>query len=972
MRINLFSPVVLLLLVGALAGCGSGSGSGSGSGTGSNGGSGGTGGGPSFQPRPFPGDFAVTPPMPGVSRYLPANVVYDAQLKEFFFSNSAMNEVEVYSTVDGHRVGAISVPGPFGLSLSPDGSELAVGTTTPYIYFANPATLHVTSQVLVPASVLDPKSGFEPVMPYLMASGPMLIGTFDPRSTSGSYSNAISSGSGSLISFDRGSDTFAQASPNGPGSVVSSAVPSRSLDGNYLAVETGGQTGFQLAVYSASTQTYVGFSPGQYGLLSVAANPDGSQFATSGTPTFGSGQFITFWDRTGQQQSQYASTQSNILYSRDGKYLYVREQSDVLALDAKTGLASGYQGLTIAGSTQVGVLWDVDETNRVYGNVGLSAFVASVANLQSTAPVMPVFNEMAFGFSYGNPNEGPLSGGTDVQFIPGNGGAGSADGISSTTEAYFGSTPATKDVVAPYPSSSDGFSFLTATAPPTATNGPVTVLLTDANNNAALIPRAYSYGPHAQWIDPSAVSPNGTNGVTLVADGIDPFQFNNPNVAIDGVVQVVVPSSVRGGPFWNSLILNTMGINPGWRDVKIYLQDGTSETTKNMVQVLAKDVTLSSLAYTSAVYDTSRDRFYLTGADNTVAVFDPESQTLLQPMTSSTISSGAVLGSVALTPDSSKLLVSDPTDQSVVVFDLTSGTSTSVSVLLASDQPALIMAPMPVVALSGNRAFVLLTPWGQNQLREIDLTQMKVTVRTDWRNPGSSPLNEQSMTASSDGSMALLSATSGAGIPPYSVWRYDAATDAFGPSNVENNAGGYFLAANADGSVENIGVLMLDRNQLPLVPIQYAGNNSRLTASGGLLYRADTNVGIVDTRNGRLLLSTPYFGATAKALAIDPTGTKFLACAGTSLRYFELAVVPLAVGTISPANATQGSSITVSGDGFVSGTTALIGGKSAICSTIDSQTINCVVPDVNTGLEPMTLRNPDGQTYSIEGAVNVQ
>jgi hypothetical protein len=39
---------------------------------------------------------------------------------------------------------------------------------------------------------------------------------------------------------------------------------------------------------------------------------------------------------------------------------------------------------------------------------------------------------------------------------------------------------------------------------------------------------------------------------------------------------------------------------------------------------------------------------------------------------------------------------------------------------------------------------------------------------------------------------------------------------------------------------------------------------------------------------------------------------------------------------------------------------------------VDDQTLNCVVPNVNAGLAPMTLSNPDGQTYSLEAAVNIQ
>ncbi len=92
-------------------------------------------------------------------------MVYDSSLKEFFFSNPAMNEVEVYLSVDGHRVGAVTVPGAMGLSLSPDGS-LLIGSSTPYLYLVDPAALHVTGQVEVPAALLVPVFGLEPTLPF--------------------------------------------------------------------------------------------------------------------------------------------------------------------------------------------------------------------------------------------------------------------------------------------------------------------------------------------------------------------------------------------------------------------------------------------------------------------------------------------------------------------------------------------------------------------------------------------------------------------------------------------------------------------------------------------------------------------------------------------------------------------------------------------------------------------------------------
>jgi WD40 repeat protein len=949
MKFDRYSAVLTILVLAAFSGCGGGNGSGS---TGGGGGGGGT--PPPFQARPFPGDFFALPPETEFALRLPefpANVVYSSKLKEFFFSNNALNEVEAYSSVDGHRLGAVTIPGAMGLSLSPDGTQLAVGTMTPQIYFVDPAALHVTGRVEVPTSVMDPATGYAAVMPFLMAAGPMLVEAAPP----GTFLN----GGGDLLSYNPGTGDFAMANPPGIFQGVSGAVPARSLDGNYLAIPTLVSGGSQMTVYSAQSQTYIGSTPIVYSLSSVAANPDGSQFAMVSVPIFGMAQTVTFWNRNMQQQGVYATANSSIVYSRDGRHLYIRETTDVLSLDAQTGIVAGFQGLA---PPRQGILWDTDESSRVYGIAGPGAFVASVTQLQSAAPQLQLSS--LDGISLGIPDEGPLSGGTQVQFVPAvPGPTQSSDAILSSMEAYFGTTPATKDVVGP--SATGTYNILTATSPAASANGPVTVLLTDGNGDAEFFPGFFSYGPHVHWIDPSAVSPAGGTVSRFRADGIQENLANNPSVSYGGAAAgVTLPS-----PYPQLISVSAPSGTPGWADLKISLADGTSETTKNSVQYLAQDVTLASATYTSIVYDSTRDRFYLTGADNTVGLFDPATRTLLQPIRSQAVSTGAVFASLALTPDNSKLLVSNPTDHSLVVFNLADNTSTAVNVLLASDGAATVGSPMPVVALTGNRALVLLPQLARNQVRQIDFAQMTVTVRTDVKPGPLFSVAPSTMAASSDGSTVLLGGSNGSN-PPYYVWRYDTGTDTF---SAPVTSSGNSVAVNEDGTVLGAGFFTLDQNLLPVVPL-IAAYTGLLPGTGALQYSVPNNVQIVDSRSGRRLLSVgPLSGnGSLTGFAVDPSGRKILLSGINSLTYYELSVVPLAVATVTPITAAPGASVTIRGSGFVAGTTAKIAGKSTSCSLVDARTLQCAVPEANAGLAPMTLSNPDGQTYALEAAVNVQ
>lgn len=120
------------------------------------GGSGGSRGsaGHSFKPRPFPGDFFVRLSPQAGNGYAAAEAS-DPALKEVFVSDAITHAVEVYSTVDAHQMGASSVPGPAGLSFSPDFSNLVIGMITPYICTTDPVAPRLTGQIAIPASYLS-------------------------------------------------------------------------------------------------------------------------------------------------------------------------------------------------------------------------------------------------------------------------------------------------------------------------------------------------------------------------------------------------------------------------------------------------------------------------------------------------------------------------------------------------------------------------------------------------------------------------------------------------------------------------------------------------------------------------------------------------------------------------------------------------------------------------------------------------
>ena len=947
---------------------------------------------PAFQPRPFTGDFFMRLPTAASDGPIPA-AVYDQALKEIFVSDPNFNSVEVYSTVDGHKVGEVSIPGPAGLGFTPDFSKLYVGTITPDVYIVDPAALHVTGRIAFPASMLTFSPGatgatLMPVMPYPMADGSLMLGM---GYTSQSSSAAVLVGVEGLVRYDAASGAFTPANP-GPSNL--GADPARSLDGKYLFVYGFGSASYELLLYSSATQGYLPVSAqAPSGAAFLAANADGSKFAV-----VDNNWNVTFVNANLQTQAQYSSARALkcAIFSRDGKYLYTtNDLNNVVALDTQAGTPVEYFSVALGSNPFPTSLVDVDETHHAFGLTPGGLYVVDASHGQAAPPtVVPLFWGIAS--TQANPNVGPLVGGTQVQFIPAPLGAGSADGIANSMEAYFGTVPATNDVVGPYPSSSNGENFLTSTTPPAKNPGPVSVVLTDANNNTVLLPDAFTYGPHILRVQPNAAVAG--DQVTIYAYGLGFFDLSDIRVTIGGT-QVNMAGATLNSYASNDYPEQAVTVpvppgTPGWADVVLTTSNGT-DTLKRGMQYLKKEAQVTGGQYEFAAYDAVRDVFYLTGGGNNVAVFNPNTQAFGPPLQSTSISAGAVLQELVLTPDNSKLLVVDPKDRSVIVFDLAAGTSTAVNVGLASDPTGTQVQPITVVAAANNRAFVSVTPCVTSPVRQIDLTSMQVSGRPDAGfSCGTYVTYPEYGRASADGSKILYAGSSGQefGLQPSGpeyIWSYNAASDTFaGPVIVGDTPWVSGLAAvDGDGGITALAQGTLDQRLLPSVPIVQPGFDARLNDTGSLLYSTGTDgsrIAVSDTRNGRLQVQLavqnrssgngppiPIIGGP-QPLAIDPSGSKILGALQNGVGYFELSVVPLAVGPVSPANASVGGMIQLRGSGFVGGITATIGGKAAICSVVNSETLSCTVPNLVAGATAISLTNPDGQTYSLENALVVQ
>jgi hypothetical protein len=123
--------------------------------------------------------------------------------------------------------------------------------------------------------------------------------------------------------------------------------------------------------------------------------------------------------------------------------------------------------------------------------------------------------------------------------------------------------------------------------------------------------------------------------------------------------------------------------------------------------------------------------------------------------------------------------------------------------------------------------------------------------------------------------------------------------------------------------------------------------------------------------------TTDVDGLHGSFFATDENGERLFAITSTDgtaqkagITVVQLANVPLGIGTLTPASgpAAGGTTLTIRGSGFLSGTTVTIGGNSASVTFKDMNTLTVVTPAVTAGPQRVTITNPDGETVSLDAA----
>ncbi len=906
----------------------------------------------------------------------PNDAVYDATRKLVFVTLEGLNEVVVLSSTDGHRVATIPAELPVGIDETPDGSEVLVGSQSPFLTIINPNTLQVVARVPGPVP----------------ASHPTTVSYDYPE-----YVAALSNGDALLLAEEPfqlvwhiylwNPTTGAMTLEDQTG--FSAQGMQRSADYSTVLFSGVSSAGQAAELYTAATDTFTGPAampgPGQF-----AISPDGSQIVAVG----GQNQPTILYNN---QFSPVASinlgtdSTSGAIYSLDGSRVYVAASFGfpaVAVLDATNASLLGVvPDFQVNGVMNAETPLAIDETGMLFDG-GMDG----LALLDVSSP----------GF-FKLPTPGPfdvqpsllsLSSATQAQL------SGAGFSSNDSYNVYFGAPPASPNTLQASSVSYQSSQSLNLTAPKGTASGTVDVTLTRSDGWFEDMPDTASYGPQVLFIDTNAGPTSGGSTVWIYGYG---FPSSGTTVTIGGnpatITQVLQPGFLSPFPFPMDLLqLTTSPGNAGPADVEVSTPSGSTTVAGGFQYLASAQVFPVAGALDDIIYDQPRQRLYVTNQDhNQVDVFDLGSSSFLTPIPVGNQPTG-----LALTPDGSLLAVINSGDGTVSVIDPTKMqvTATYPVVTTADEDPntcggvAFNVAPVEphrmLVDVDCKDALV----GGVIHLLDLDTGSLSCTGVAGCDSTGVNIAFDSglvAMASTPDGSEVLLTDISQISGQPVGLLNFVTNTLTTAPDEVAHDA-----AVDADANLFMDGFYVRNAGLDPVsvlgdVPYYDAAGDSfnnltseKLNPSGSLLFLpqglpvSGNGVGegmdIFDVHTGRLAMRVALpepLQPCLNSIALDETGTKMFLISQSGITIAQLAAAPLSIATVNPSSAGAGAQVTIRGSGFANGATVTFGTTNEPTTFVDGQTLQATVPNLPAGSVRVTVTNPDGKFYSFDDAFSV-
>jgi len=924
------------------------------------------------------------------------HISYDPAHQLVFVANRAMNRVEVFSSTTASRVAQVSVPGASSADLSADGTTVWIGTVTEQVAAIDTSSLQVKARYEIAGLQPLPNTMFDRPEELLALSNGNLMMRLRQSQT----------GEGLLALWSPSSNTLTN---------LTASAPQLFQNGLGAMARTGDQTKVLVAASDASGELVIYDSNGNvlagpHGLGSgtiplVAANPDGSRYAAVFVSN-GSTQVLLLDGSLNPAGTYTTSAVNGMVFSRDSQFLYVSENA------AAPPVITASDGHSLAFIGQVPDLWlagrrseieDVDSTSLLFGVANRGVAILDAASPGSLPATAPVFTAPPAA----QPSEGASAGGTATILAGQN--------FESTAQVLFGNQFASNATVA-------SGAQMNATSPPNAASGAMNITAYFPSGWLSLAADAFSYGPQVLQILPNAGTPAGGDTIQIYGYGFgtDPTKVN---VTIGGAVATVqqtenittiAPSLGLDAtyPFpLECITLQTPAGTAGKADIVITSPAGATTASKSFQYLQSENFYAKPAFDKFIIYDQSRQWLYLSNIDH-VDVFDLAAAafhgTGLEPPGGPPPT--AELRGLALTPDGTQLAVADFAAENIYLLDPDNDAGTSVPV--GGVAGFANSGPARVAATSTQNIFVGLSAESNSSgsctscLGQLNLTASPPTIQPASQPEITSLTGAPLVQSNGNGDQVFVAFANAPG-GPLALWN-SSSPDQFSTFTANDTAtdlavasDGTMFALQANGTTEIRGA-DLSLVAIPASPelTQIPGRNQvpgvTLHPSGSLIYQpfltgpagnagVNGGVDILDAHSGllrlRILLPQQFMtdvdGLHGSFLAIDEYGQRLFAITSkdgsaqnAGVTIVTLANVPLGVGTLTPSNgpAAGGTTLTVRGSGFQTGTTVIIGGKSASVTFIDLNTLTVIAPALTTGAQHVAITNPDGENVSLDAA----
>jgi hypothetical protein len=569
---------------------------------------------------------------------------YDEMRQLLFVTNPGLNELDVISGQDFSIMARVPVPQPWGIDQMADGNTLVIGTEAQEILTVNEDTLQVTAYPYSAKGIGSFALFFPNVV--AMANGKVfLIGQ-----EQGIDSSDILDGGQYVYEWNSTTNTFSLPSMGaGNGSSETDSL-ARSADHKWAVFASD-----QFYLYSSDSDSFSAASltavnppSGEFGVRGYAINGDGAKIAVASATQ------VTFLDHslavlgTTPIPGAFQTARTAVQFSQDGGRLYLQYDLPIAVeeIDSSSFSALGYLSAVVNPENNEERLLATDSQGR-----GFFGIAGGVRVVDLTAPL--IANTANGNFSVPScavpPTNLSLNKPAQATF------SGAISGIN----VYVGGQPAAV--------LSGG---TTLNIPASSNPGLADVECIGPDGNTSVVAGDVSYGVTIAGISASLLPASKNPSIDLFGYGFSGTQGEIPTVTIAGqpALNVGAVDSAGPGAIQGTVVQIPNGSAGEQSTVGVTSSLGTGTLTAAATYYESPTI-LPATGLLQLTFDTRRNLLYALKATE-VDVLNPSTLQWGAPFTFPASATGT-FGTMALSPDGTKLVVAGSTGSALqfVVLD---------------------------------------------------------------------------------------------------------------------------------------------------------------------------------------------------------------------------------------------------------------------------------------------------------------